>query len=206
MHTEQRPAISAITRGEDLKRWYWLKDELVAYCREHGIPYSAGKFELLERISHHLDTGRIPQVERTTTRSAFNWATAPLTRETIITDSYRNTQNMRHFMLKEIGAHFRFNSDFMDWMRASVGRKLEDAIQQWQLLAARKTEPDFQTDIADHNQYNQYLRDFFAAQPLLTMQEARRCWQYKRSQPSVDGRHVYASTDLEALQSPPAQS
>ncbi|MEQ8676033.1 MAG: DUF6434 domain-containing protein [Aggregatilineales bacterium] len=198
-NTEQRPPIKTIKTGAELRRWYWLKEELVAYCQEHGIPYSAGKFELLDRIARFMDTGETPTPKRKNITSKFDWHSEQLSAETIITDSYKNTQNVRRFMTMHIGKHFKFNIDFMAWMRANAGKTLGEAVIQWQDLEARKADANFQTDIADHNQYNQYLRDFFEANPTLTTRDARTCWEFKRSLPTPDGRHVYDADDLQAL-------
>lgn len=199
MTSEQRPDITTIKTAEELRRWYWLKEELVAYCREHKIPYSAGKFELIDRIAHYMDTGTILKPKPKKSTSTFDWANEPLTPETIISDNYKNTQNMRQFMTEQIGKQFGFNIAFMAWMKANVGKTLADAIEQWQMLEALKNDDTFQTDIKEHNQYNQYLRDFFEDNPDLTTKEARICWDYKRSLPSDTGRHIYEAADLSAL-------
>ena len=45
--------------SETFRSFYYLKEELVAFCRENGLPTSGGKLELTERIAHYLDTGEI---------------------------------------------------------------------------------------------------------------------------------------------------
>ena len=35
--------------GAELVRWYWLKEELVAYCKLAGINYKGVKFDILKR-------------------------------------------------------------------------------------------------------------------------------------------------------------
>lgn len=199
MEMEKRPNINSIQSADEFRRWYWLKEELVTYCREHKIPYSAGKFELIERIAQFMDTGKIAKPKRKRKTSSFDWATESLTLDTVITDSYKNNQNVRAFMTEHIGSQFSFNIDFMAWMKGNIGKTLADAIEQWQLLEARKTDSDFQTDIKEHNQYNQYLRDFFENNPHLTIKEARKCWDYKRALPSDTGRHIYEASDLATL-------
>ncbi|MEO1289233.1 MAG: DUF6434 domain-containing protein [Chloroflexota bacterium] len=199
MAEEQRPAIEIIKTGDEFKRWYWLKEELVAYCREHKIPYSAGKFELIERIAYHMDTGEIPKPKRKKVTSKFDWHSETLTLETVITDSYKNTQNMRRFMQAQVGDGFTFKTPFMRWMKANTGKTLQDAVDYWHHFQEEQQADDFQSDIAHHNQFNQYYRDFFEDNPDLTTKEARRCWEYKRSLPMEDGRHRYEKSDLVAL-------
>lgn len=201
MSEQQRPPIKTIKTGDEFKRWYWLKSELVAYCREHSIPYSAGKFELIDRITHYLDTGNIPKTKRKTATSDFDWANETLTLKTVITDSYKNNQNMRAFMQEHVGEGFSFKTPFMKWMKTNTGKTLADAIAFWQQLQTQENADDFESTIADHNQFNQYYRDFFKDNPDLTTRDARRCWDYKRSLPSDDGRHRYEASDLVALKS-----
>lgn len=199
MAKPQRPELSKISSSEEFRQWYWLKAELVEYCREHKIPYSAGKFELIDRIAHFMDTGEIPQPKRKKTRSKFDWSSETLTPKTIITDNYKNSQNMRGFMQEQIGTHFRFNNDFMNWMRNNVGLTLADAIEAWLAIDARKKDENVQIDIPHHNQLNQYMRDFFDDNPDLSIKEARKCWEYRRSLPSPSGRHRYSKDDLVSL-------
>jgi len=54
-----RPKLDKSLDAESFRQWYWLKDELVQFCRENGIPPSGGKTELSERIAHFLETGEI---------------------------------------------------------------------------------------------------------------------------------------------------
>ncbi|MEO0563550.1 MAG: DUF6434 domain-containing protein [Chloroflexota bacterium] len=199
-NTQGRPEIGSIETGDAFKRWYWLKSELVDYCKSVGIPYGAGKFELVERIAHYKDTGEIKRAERKVVTSDFDWGKAPLALDTVITDSYKNTQNMRQFMKKHVGDSFSFRSPFMRWMEANVGKTLSEAVEAWHDLEAERNAVGYQSKILHHNQYNQYIRDFFEANPDKTREEADLCWAYKRNLPSDDGRHRYDPSDLVALE------
>ena len=195
---EQRPDIAAITTGAELKRWYWLKAELLDEIRRRGLRQAGGKFDLLDRLAHFLDTGEpdLPRPPRRKTRSTFDWHTEPLTRDTIITDSYKNTQNVRRFFVQECGPAFRFNRLFMAWMKENAGKTLADAVAEYTRLAQEAAQDGHQSEIAHHNQFNQYTRDFLADNPERGMADVRRAWAWKRSQPSEDGRHRYARSDL----------
>lgn len=61
----------------------------------------------------------------------FDWHKAPLTPDTKITDSYKNTQNARRFFKEQIGKNFHFTVEFMVWMKNNCGRALWDAVQEW---------------------------------------------------------------------------
>jgi hypothetical protein len=47
----------------------------------------------------------------------FDWHSDPITSNTLITRSYRNTQNVRRFFLSQCGAHFKFDRSFMAWLK-----------------------------------------------------------------------------------------
>ena len=53
----KRPGIKNIKTGEELKRWYWLKEELTAFCKMKKLSYAGTKFDILERIANVIDKG-----------------------------------------------------------------------------------------------------------------------------------------------------
>ncbi len=197
MLQEQRPDIFDIQSGTELQRWYWLKAELVDYCKAIEIPYTGNKSAITERIAHFLDTGKISQPVRQQVASNFNWAKEELRLETMITDSYRNGPNVRRFFSEHIGPKFRFNIAFMQWMKSNIGKTLADAVNAWEAIEQEQKKAGFKSKIPASNQYNQYLRDFFAANPKRSMQEARRCWARKTEGPAP---HRYHVSDLLFLQ------
>ena len=45
--------------SKTFREFYYLKEELVNFCRDNGLPVSGGKIELTERIAYFLDSGKI---------------------------------------------------------------------------------------------------------------------------------------------------
>jgi hypothetical protein len=191
---EIRPAIATIKTGKELKRWYWLKEELVAYCKQNAIVYSGGKFTILERIAKKLDGKKLISKTNTKAVSIFDWHGAPLTPNTIISDNYKNSQNVRRFFKVHCVEKFHFSIPFMKWMKANTGKKLKDAIIEWKRLQKIVSDKSFKSVIPAHNQYNQYIRDFFADNPGKTLKDARHYWKLKRQLPVQ--RHRYERSDL----------
>jgi len=192
----KRPDLINIKTAEEFRQWYWLKQELVDYCKLIKINYAGSKAAITDRIAEILTTGVIKENNKTKKprpTSKFNWAKEVLTPDTIITDSYKNGQNTRQFFQKEIGPSFKFNIDFMAWMKANCGKTLKDAVAQWYLLEERKKDKTFKSTIPPSNQYNQYMRDFFADNPDKTIKDARKYWSLKRSLP---GHNKYEKSDL----------
>ena len=159
---------------------------------------SGGKFRLLDRIAHFQDTGetRFPGHTKAKVSSKFDWQSEALTPQTMLTDSYKNTQNVRRFFKAQVGEHFKFNIAFMAWIKANAGKTLADAVVEFKRMHAEMSRPGFQSEIADHNQFNQYTRDFLADNPTMGMDQVRHFWALKRALPSTDGRHRYAPSDL----------
>ena len=197
-----RPDIRSINDGTELRRWYWRKAELVDRARELNLKTTASKFEMLDCIAHFLDTGTAieqPQ-KRKNIKSKFNWHTDVLTPETIISDSYKNTQNVRRFFKSQLGDGFKFNIQFMEWMRENTGATLSDACTAYQEIVNKMKTPGFQTSIKAHNQFNQYTRDLLSDNPNLGMADVRRIWAAKIARPSPNGRHTYHLDDLKLIE------
>ncbi|ABD53605.1 DUF6434 domain-containing protein [Jannaschia sp. CCS1] len=199
MPRQMRPDIADIRTGADLRQWYWRKDELVAHARTLGLKRSGAKFTILDRIAHFLDTGArdLPEAPAPKPTSDFDWHSAKLTPDTILTDSYKNTQNVRRFFKAQLGPRFAFSIPLMAWLKENSGKTLSDACAVWRDLQAERRRPGWQSDIKGHNQFNQYTRDFLAAHPDLGMDDVRRVWARKIQQPSPDGRHIYEPSDLD---------
>ncbi len=195
---ETRPDILKIAKDAELKRWYWLKDELTSAARHHRLKTSGGKFEILARIGHFLETGETnaPGDKPRKSASKFDWHRESLTPDTIITDSYKNSQNVRRFFMSHTGDNFKFNIALMEWIKSNTGKTLADALTQYHQLQGDAAQSGYQTAIKSHNQFNQYTRDFLDNNPDLGMADVRRIWALKRALPSPDGRHTYDASDL----------
>ena len=182
----KRPDFSEIKTGAEFNQWHWLKDELVAICKQANLPYNGGKFELRDRIIYALDNnGSLKANEKKDKpKSYFNWAKSKLTLKTVITDNVSFGPNFRNFMKSEIGNNFSCHSDFMDWVRSNTGKTLQDAVLKWQELENRKDDPNFRRDIAVHNMLNQYVRDFLDDNPDKSFKEALRLWKIKKQMPT----------------------
>ncbi|MEL6133607.1 MAG: DUF6434 domain-containing protein [Bacteroidota bacterium] len=196
---QTRPDFPLISSGSEFNQWYWLKEEMVDILKAIGLPYTGGKFELRDRIMYALDhEGALkPTEKKPRPQSNFNWAREQLTLETIITDNVSFGPNFRRFMKAQIGAKFSCHSDFMAWMKENPGKTLENAVDAWKDLEARKKDPTFKRDIADHNMLAQYVRDFLADQSDKQLKDALHFWNLKRKLPMENGFVRYAADDLD---------
>jgi hypothetical protein len=62
-----------------------------------------------------------------------------ITRETRITATYRNTQNVRRFFRSHCGTAFKFDRAFMAWLKSSVPKTMGDAVDEWKSRARAVT-------------------------------------------------------------------
>ena len=56
----ERPSLDKNLDSKTFREWYWLKEELINFCRENGLPASGGKTELTDRIALFLGQNRPP--------------------------------------------------------------------------------------------------------------------------------------------------
>lgn len=172
-----RPVLQPTTAIADFRAFYWLKRELVAFCRAYGLSTSGSKQELSARIDTFLATG---DASTPAPRQAARPQAMPavFSRQTVIEPGWRCSDALRAFFIHEIGPHFHFNQVMRSFIANEAGKTLEDAITAWQ--AARESrEP---TDIAPQFEYNRHMRAFFQANPGKTRQAAIAAWNAQKAQ------------------------
>ncbi|MBB2496612.1 DUF6434 domain-containing protein [Aquipseudomonas ullengensis] len=67
---------------------------------------------------------------------AFDWHSDSITRSTVVCAGYRNTQNVRRFMLEQCGAGFTFDRAFMAWIRNDTPKTMGEVVDEWKRRAA----------------------------------------------------------------------
>ncbi len=67
----------------------------------------------------------------------FDWHSEPLSRATVLTASYKMTQNVRRFMQTQCGDDFKFNRDFMAWVKSGAPQTLGDIADEWRRRHSR---------------------------------------------------------------------
>ncbi|WP_299871347.1 DUF6434 domain-containing protein [uncultured Cocleimonas sp.] len=61
----------------------------------------------------------------------FDWHSDQITTDTPVTDSYRNTQNVRRFLTEVCGLGFKFNRSFMAWIKNGEPKTMGDVAAEW---------------------------------------------------------------------------
>ena len=173
---------------------YWLKEELVKICEEKNLPKNGSKQDLLGYISSFLDN---KPVTKKVIESKVKSSIRNITTDMIIDRNYANDENHRHFFISEIGNTFKYNVQFMNWMKENKGKKTyKEAIIEWKNINEEKKK-GHKNSIGKQFEYNQYTRDFFEINKGKTREECIKCWNYKKSK---SGSHIYEDTDLKILE------
>lgn len=186
-----RPLLDTKLNGEAFRKWYWLKEELVAFCRENELPATGSKTELADRIAYFLDTGKTLSVVRSKRSKSKVTALSP---ESLIEPDFVCSEVHRAFFKEQIGSSFSFNVAFQKWLKANAGKKYADAVAAYhEIKVKNKTE---KTKIDGQFEYNTYIRDFFDKNKGRPLDDAIKCWKYKKSLP---GHNRYEDSDLKVL-------
>lgn len=61
MKMSERPKLNKELDGKTFRSYYYLKKDLIEFCRENNLPVLGGKIGLTERIAFFLDTGKVTE-------------------------------------------------------------------------------------------------------------------------------------------------
>lgn len=120
----ERPIIDKVLESKDFRSYYYLKEELVEFCRKSGLQTSGGKIELTDRIAHYLDTG---EKLSSKTISKVTVDIGAITEETLIEPNFVCSEKHRDFIKQAIGSSFSFNVIFQKWLKANTGKTYQQA-------------------------------------------------------------------------------
>ena len=174
----------------EFKEYYFLKDELKDFCRLEGLKVSGSKKDLENRIIHYLSTGEM--LEEPVVKEVSNNSHSTITLDSKLGENFKCGQDKREFFEKEIGKTFKFKVKFQKWLKANPDKTYREAIDAYFEIHNSKEK----TNIDKQFQYNQYIRDFFKDNDGKSLEEAIKCWKFKKS---LKGHNRYESSDLVAL-------
>ena len=190
---KERPILDKRICIKDFKDFYWLKVELIDFCRENGIKSISGKIEISNRIIEYLETGKIPKI-KTQKQKKLPKPTHPITKETIIGIEYRSYKEKKEFCQSVIGKQFHFTVHLLDYFKHNAGKKTySDLINEWYKEQELKKDTDFVKEIAPQFEYNTYIRDFLKDNSNKSKKDAIEYWKIKRAR---RGNNKYSKQDL----------
>ena len=157
-----RPLLSKALSVQEFSDFYWLKNELEFFCRDHGISASGSKIEIAARIETFLRTGEIMKPSRKTMSKKKIQTQATLSLDTVILENHRCSQDVRAFFKTAIHDKFHFSSHIQNYFKQNIGKTYRDVCHAWYEEEERKKNPAYKKEIAPQFEYNQFTRDFFA--------------------------------------------
>ena len=166
---------------DEFREYYFLKEELKDFCRKEGLKVSGSKGELEERIIHYLRTG--DELIKPKTEQYHKPESSEISLDSRLGENFRCGEDKREFFEREIG---------QKWLKSNPDRTYRDAIDAYHEIqnSGEKTKIDKQF------QYNRYIRDFFESNDGRSLDDAIKCWKYKKS---LKGHNRYEESDLEIL-------
>ena len=186
-----RPNLDSTLDAITFKEYYYLKEELVDFCRKNKLQTTGTKRELTERIAVYLDTGKktFKKQEKRTNQNMDE-----ITPDKIIETNFVCTQKHRQYYKNQIGKSFTFNLPFQKWLKTHPGKTYKESIEAYyQILEDKKKN---KMEIDKQFEYNTYIRDFFKSNKDKTLNDAIKCWKYKKS---LKGNNKYEKEDLKIL-------
>lgn len=188
--TQPRPNLNKDLSSAIFREFYWLKEELVNFCREHHLSTAGSKMELADRIAYFLENGVAPvQTLSRPIKKGTQKVEVQLSLNELIREGYRSDEIHRAFFKSAIGDGFKFTVGFMQFCKDNIGKKTyADAVAWWLDEQKRKLDPNYKPDIAPQFEYNRFIHAYFEANPDGKLEEAIRLWKDVKSKP---GDNVY---------------
>lgn len=172
---QHRPDLTADLAPAEFLAWYWLKEEMVQFCRANGLPTAGSKPELESRIEAFL-AGQ-PLAKRTSPARPATKMPSTFRPEMRIEPGWRCNPALGAYFRSTLGNGFRFNKPMRDFIHTQCGKALLEA-EHCYLASIRPGA--VRPPILRQLEYNQHLRDFYAAHPGATRKDAIEAWWQKR--------------------------
>lgn len=188
----ERPVLDKTLDSTTFRNFYYLKEELVDFCRKNGLPVCGGKIELTDRIAYFLDSGEIAAAAKVKKKVS---RVSDICEDTKIETDFVCSERHRAFFKAHIGSSFSFNVGFQQWLKTNEGKTYREAITAYKQILEDKKKG--KKSIDKQFEYNTYIRDFFADNQGKSLEEAIKCWKYKKQLP---GHNRYEQADLVAIE------
>jgi hypothetical protein len=176
---EQRPAPADVWDAQTLRRWYWLRSELVEIARGLGLSTSGGKLEVAERLCAHFEQ-RLPAPSPVRPKSRDMLPT-DLTPEVMVHEGQRCTQQLRIWMREQVGPAFSFDAPMREAVHAG-GITLGDLVDVWRVTRGRGP-----TQISPQFELNRFSRAWHTDHPNDTHAQMLAAWAEHRNRPRESG-------------------
>jgi hypothetical protein len=168
---DTRPALTSALTEDEFRAWYWLKDELIAFCRSAHLPYAGNKQDIERVICAHL-SGAIYRSNQAP-RRAKGAMPAVFSLDDRIGEGWTCNPALGAFFRAHAGRGFRFNKAMRDFIHTEVGKTLADALACYRHSIA-SNQP--KREIAPSLEYNRHTRAFYEAHPGTSRADVIAAW------------------------------
>jgi hypothetical protein len=191
--TDQRPPLNASISVKDFQEFYWWDHELLEFCQRYGLATDGRKLEKQDRILRYLQS-KSTASELSSITSGRRSDTAPPaakktrlyhcdaepTLDSVIYEDFKFNQQSRSFFEKVVGPHFKFTAHIGAYVRANFGKiTYRDFIHEWEADRTRR-KAGYKPPIMASCRYNQFVRDYLAANKGASFKDAVAAWKEVR--------------------------
>jgi len=192
---ETRPKLSKKINLSHFKNFYWLKKELIDFCREQGLSVAGSKQVLEKRVEIYISSGAKAKLPPTKTLGDRD-SKQPITRDSPVVN-YKNDAATRRFFVEEVGRSFHFNTYLRKFTDRNhlIGKNLTygDLVDGWLVEEKHKADPSYQSTIGEQFEYNRFIRDFFLYEKGKTRADAIKAWKIVKTAPGGNSYLCYKS-------------
>ena len=162
--------------------------ELVAFLREQGLSSTGLKADLTKRVREFLSTGDVAERRAAPGKGPRDSAIPGGLKLSTPVQNYNNDAATRSFFEKHLDG-FRFNEYLRGFAKGISGQKITygDLVEGWK--KAEKKRSEGKQEIGKQFEYNQFTRDFFAANSGGSRKEMMEAWRTIRSFAAGNNRH-----------------
>jgi len=182
-----------ITSVSDLHDFYWLKTDLMEFCKKYHLPLQGAKSDLMNRIAIFLTTGSKIKHVPIKKSAELKDSSKKITKSTFV-KNYNNDTETRKFFVEQLGDNFKFNAylrQFTNNENIKQGMTYGDLIDGWILFENNKKNPDIINIIPEQFEYNQFIKDYFRHEKNGTLKRAISAWKVVTSQSGPNTYDTY---------------
>ena len=151
-----RPGISVT----EYRAYYWMKDDLLRFARQLGLPTHGYKPELSARIDRRLrGISESAEPQRKQSKGPRD-SDHSLRRDSPVIH-YKSDDKTRAFFKSQIGPEFHFTYLLNQYRLAHDHLTYGDLVDVWVAERERRRSRDYRPAIAEQGKYNRFIRDFF---------------------------------------------
>lgn len=174
---------SELTSLAELQNYYWMKSDLIRFCKNHRLSIQGAKTDLIKRIGIYLSTGNRTSY-KTIKKQGKKDSSDRITKKTLV-KNYNNDAETRKFFVEHIGKKFKFNvylRQFINPGNIQPNMTYGDLINGWIAFENNRKKSSKDHIIPPQFEYNQFIKDYFIHEKGATLKIAISAWKMLTSE------------------------